>query len=230
MDKPDLSVVIPALNERENLERLIPSIQEVTQGLGIQAEVIVVDGPSRDSTSEAAARLGAVVCRQKERGYGGALMEGFATASAPYLLTMDADLSHPAVFIRDLWASRDMADMLIASRYVPGGGATVAGFRKILSIILNAVCRVVLSIPVRDLSSGFRLYRKDAVSQLTLESRDFDVLEEILVLGYNHGWRIKEVPFRYMPRESGSSHVRLLQFGWAYLKTLLKMRRLRFRR
>jgi dolichol-phosphate mannosyltransferase len=230
MDNLDLSVVIPALNERENLERLIPAIQEVARGLGIRAEIIVVDGPSRDGTSEAAAQLGAVVRRQSERGYGGALLEGFATAGAPYILTMDADLSHPAVFIRDLWASRDRAEMLIASRYVPGGGATVGGFRKILSIILNAVYRVVLSIPVRDLSSGFRLYRKDAVGRLALESRDFDVLEEILVLGYNRGWRIHEVPFRYMPRESGSSHVRLLHFGWAYLKTLLKMRRLRNRR
>lgn len=227
MSDVDLSVVIPALNERENLERLIPSIQQVVSDSGIRTEIVVVDGPSRDGTAEAAARLGAHVLRQKERGYGGALLAGFGAASAPYIVTMDADLSHPPTFIRDLWASRLKADMLIASRYVPGGGATVSFYRRILSVVLNSVYRVVLRVPVRDLSSGFRLYRKELLSKLRLKSRDFDVLEEILVLGVNQGWKILEVPFHYMPRESGSSHVRLIRFGWAYLKTLLKMWRLR---
>jgi dolichol-phosphate mannosyltransferase len=228
MNRVDLSVVIPALNERENLERLIPAIQQVTGELGIASEIIVVDGPSRDGTSEAAARLGARVVKQTERGYGGALLAGFEIAAAPHILTMDADLSHPAAFIRDLWTRRDEADLLIASRYVPGGGATVGAFRRILSLVLNVVYRIVLQLPVRDLSSGFRLYRRDELRRLKLESRDFDVQEEILVRGHNRGWRIREVAFHYMPREAGSSHVRLLQFGWAYLKTLVKMWRLRF--
>jgi hypothetical protein len=80
---------------------------------------------------------------------------------------------------------------------------------------------------VRDLSSGFRLYDAAVLRRVPLESRDFDVLEEILVRGHNQGWRIVEVPFHYMPREAGTSHVRLIEFGWAYLKTLIKMRRLR---
>jgi dolichol-phosphate mannosyltransferase len=228
MNRADLSVVIPALNERENLERLIPAIQQVVGELGIATQIVVVDGPSKDGTSEAAARLGATVVKQTERGYGGALIAGFATATAPFVLTMDADLSHPANFIRDLWARRGDAELLIASRYVAGGGATVGAFRRILSVILNVVYRIVLQLPVHDLSSGFRLYRLDALRGLKLESRDFDVLEEILVRGHRRGWRIGEVAFHYMPREAGSSHVRLLHFAWAYLKTLVRMWRLRF--
>ncbi len=81
--------------------------------------------------------------------------------------------------------------------------------------------------PLRDLSSGFRMYHHDVLSQLDLEARDFDVLEEILVKVYTHGWRIKEVPFHYMARVSGRSHAKLIKFGWAFLKTLIRMRRLR---
>jgi len=227
MNRVDLSIVIPALNERENLERLIPAVQDVVRELGIASEIVVVDGPSTDGTAEAAERLGAKVVRQRERGYGGALIEGFATAVAPHVLAMDGDLSHPANFIRDLWARREEGELVIASRYVPGGGATAHAFRRVLSVILNLVYRIVLRLPIRDLSSGFRLYRREALARLQIESRDFDVQEEILVRGIQHGWRIVEVPFWYMPREAGSSHVRLMQFGWAYLKTLVKMWRLR---
>ncbi len=225
-----MSVIIPALNERENIERLVPAIRAVAGELGVEAQVIVVDGPSMDGTAEAAGRAGAQVERQKERGYGGALMAGFAAASAPYIVTMDADLSHPAPFIAGLWKHRDEAELIIASRYVPGGGATVGGFRRVLSVILNAVYRVVLRLPVRDLSSGFRLYHAGAVTRLPLQSRDFDVLEEILVLGFNRGWQIREVPFHYMPRESGASHAKLIQFGLAYVRTLARMARLRYLR
>jgi dolichol-phosphate mannosyltransferase len=223
----ELAVIIPALNERENIENLVPAVQEVASGLGIRTEIIVVDGGSRDGTAEAAARLGARALPQQERGYGGALLAGFASAAAPYVITMDADLSHPPTFIADLWASKDQAELIIASRYVPGGKAVMSHSRRVLSLILNSVFRVALRLPVRDLSSGFRLYRQDALKRLHLQSRDFDVLEEILVLVYRQGWRILEVPFHYMPRRSGSSHAKLIRFGWAYLKTLARMWSLR---
>jgi|SRR5437870_2336308 len=227
LSAPDLSVIIPALNERDNLEHLLPAIFEIARAGGIRIEIIVADGPSHDGTAEVAAQLGARVVRQQERGYGGALLAGFAAAGAPYILTMDADLSHPPTFIKDMWARREDAELLIASRYVPGGGATVGIMRRILSIVLNGVFRFVLNLPIRDLSSGFRLYRRVALGQLQVEARDFDVQEEILVLGRNRGWRIVEIPFHYMPRKSGASHARLIQFGAAYVRTLLKLRRLK---
>ncbi|HWR52845.1 MAG TPA: glycosyltransferase [Bryobacteraceae bacterium] len=224
---PQLSIVIPALNERDNLVRLIPAVGDIAESIGITVEVLVVDGPSRDGTAKAAESLGARVIRQKERGYGGALLAGFAQASSPWLLTMDADLSHPPTFIRDLWERREEAELTIASRYVAGGKASMSRFRYVLSLILNTVYRAVLRVPVRDLSSGFRLYRASALHDLHLTSRDFDILEEILVLGCNRGWRVAEVPFHYMPRGSGSSHAKLIQFGWAYVRTLVRMVRLR---
>ncbi len=224
---PDLAVVIPAWNEQENLELLLPALREMVASLGLTAEIVVVDGGSRDCTYKAAERRGARVVRQQERGYGGALLAGFAATTAPYIVTMDADLSHRPVFLEDFWKRRDEAEVLIASRYVAGGQADMGWSRQVLSHLLNRICRRVLSLPLCDLSSGFRMYRRDVLAGLTLQARDFDVLEEILIRVHADGWRIQEVPFHYMARGSGRSHARLFKFGWAFLKTLVRMWRLR---
>jgi dolichol-phosphate mannosyltransferase len=226
-ETPDLSIVIPAINERENLELLLPSLWEVLQSIGVKGEVILVDGGSQDGTRQAAEARGARVLQQTEPGYGGALLAGFAAARAPYVLTMDADLSHRPSFIAEMWQARDQAHVLIASRYIHGGQAEMSWFRRILSKILNVTFARVLSLPYKDLSSGFRMYHSDTLKSLTIQARDFDVLEEILLRIYAEGWSIAELPFRYMSRGSGQSNAKLLKFGRAYLKTLLRMWRLR---
>jgi dolichol-phosphate mannosyltransferase len=225
---PDLSVVIPALNEAENLKSLLPLINQVVADLNVNAEVIVVDGGSADETKSIAPALGAQVVDQEERGYGGALVKGLAVARAPYVATMDADLSHPPIFLKDFWRERQTSDVLIASRYIPGGKADMAFSRRILSGLLNRTYAVLLGLKLRDLSSGFRMYDRRVVATLDLRARDFDVLEEILVKIHINGGQIKEVPFYYRYRHSGESHAKLWKFGWAYAKTLLRMCRLRY--
>jgi dolichol-phosphate mannosyltransferase len=224
---PDLAVIIPAWNERENLELLLPALKEVLSDLGLAAEIVVVDGGSRDGTREAALRRDARVVLQQERGYGGALLAGFAATEAPYIVTMDADLSHRPIFLEEFWRRRNDAEVLIASRYVPGGRADMGRVRRLLSHILNRTYGRVLSLPLRDLSSGFRMYRRDVLANLKIRARDFDVLEEILIRVHAEGWMILEVPFHYMARGSGRSHARLFKFGWAFLKTLVRMWQLR---
>lgn len=224
---PQLAIVIPTLNEKENLDLLLPALKEVVVGMGVTAEIVVVDGGSHDGTREAAEKRGARVILQTESGYGGALRAGFAATTASYIVTMDADLSHRPVFLDEFWRQRDEAEVLIASRYVVGGRADMGWFRRVLSHILNRTYRRALSLPVHDLSSGFRMYRRDVLNGLSFAARDFDALEEILIRVYAEGWRILEVPFQYMARGSGSSHVRLFKFGVAFAKTLLRMWRLR---
>jgi dolichol-phosphate mannosyltransferase len=224
----DLSVVIPALNEAENLKALLPLIHEVISDLGITAEIIVVDGGSVDDTKSIVKALNGRLVDQTERGYGGALLAGFAAARAPYLATMDADLSHPPIFLRDFWRERHNSDVLIASRYVQGGKADMAVGRRVLSTILNRTYGLLLGLKPKDLSSGFRMYDHKLIDRIDLRARDFDVLEEILVKIHINGGRIKEVPFHYRVRHSGQSHAKLVKFGWAYSKTLLRMCRLRY--
>ncbi len=223
----DISVIIPAWNERANLELLLPALRDTLASVADRWEILIVDGGSTDGTAEAARQRGATVIPQAERGYGGALLAGFAAARASYVITMDADLSHRPVFIEEFWRLRHEAEALIASRYVPGGRADMSGSRRILSHLLNRAYARALSLDVRDLSSGFRMYRSDVLREIRLEARDFDVLEEILIRVHGEGWRIREVPFHYTARGSGRSHARLFAFGWAYLKTLIRMWRLR---
>jgi SAM-dependent methyltransferase len=93
--------------------------------------------------------------------------------------------------------------------------------------MLNVTYTRVLSLPLHDISSGFRLYRRDTLEGLALRARDFDILEEILIKIYTQGFRVLELPFRYLIRGSGRSHARLVKFAWAYLKTLVRMWQLR---
>jgi hypothetical protein len=149
---PELAVIIPVLNERENLEILLPAAREEIAQLGISAEIAIVDGGSHDGTRETAQQRGARVVPQRERGYGGALLAGFAATAVPYIATMDANLSHRLVFLQDLWRKRDDAEVLIASRYIAGGRAYVGRVQPLLSHILNCTYRRALSL--RDLSAG----------------------------------------------------------------------------
>jgi ubiquinone/menaquinone biosynthesis C-methylase UbiE len=117
--------------------------------------------------------------------------------------------------------------VVIASRYVPGGGAHMPADRYYLSRILNAFFAVGLSIPIRDLSSGFRLYKGAVLRDQVYSARDFDILQQIVVKAYAEGWRVQEVPFTYEPREYGSSNARVLRVGRACLATFWQLWKLR---
>jgi dolichol-phosphate mannosyltransferase len=221
---PSLSVVIPALAEGPNLELLLPQLKAVLDGIGARYEVFIVTSDLDELTLKAAGRINASVIQQVERGYGGALLAGFAASRGQYILTMDADLSHPPAFVADLWSNRSGADVTVASRYIKGGRAIMPRSRYILSRTLNLIFRRGLGLAIQDLSSGFRIYRGDSVKELRLRSRDFDVLLEILVKSHLSGLRVAEIPFVYQPRQHGSSHARLFKFGIAYIRTFRHLR------
>jgi SAM-dependent methyltransferase len=217
-DEPELSVIIPALNEGPNLKILLPWLREVLDKLGVSYEIILVVQERDEDTVKAAEVSAARLLEQTSDGYGGALRDGFNVARGGFFLTMDADLSHRPTFVADLWRAKDGADVTIASRYVPGGSARMPRVRLVLSRVLNRVFRTGISMPIHDLSSGFRLYRAAALRQQSLSGRDFDLLEEILVRVYCDGWSVQEIPFEYSPRKHGSSTARLPRLGRAYLR------------
>jgi glycosyltransferase involved in cell wall biosynthesis len=223
----DISVILPVVNERENLEILIPRLMTLLGNAGLRSEILVVDGGSTDGTREAAAALGARVVAERGKGYAAAIATGFEEARGDWVLTLDADLSHDPDFVAKMWRARESGDVVIASRYARGGVAYTGAFRGFLSWLLNAFLRRVLSLPVRDLSSGYRLYRRSALEGLKFKSTNFEVLEEILVRLYAKGYSVVEVPFTYFPREAGRSHVRLFSFGMDQLRSAARMWKLR---
>ncbi|MFN7971861.1 MAG: glycosyltransferase [Acidobacteriota bacterium] len=224
---PQLSVVIPTHHEEGNIEPLLSKVKAVLDTLGATYEIVIVDVGSGDATIGRAQAMGARAFVQGEPGYGGALRDGFRLALGEFVVTMDADLSHDPVFIKDMWARRNDADMIIASRYVDGGKAEMPLFRYVLSRILNVTWSFILSLPLKDISSGFRMYRRRILPGLKLGSRDFDILEEIVLKVYAEGYRVLEIPLAYAPRQSGRSHARLFGFAKSYARTLFSMWRLR---
>lgn len=223
METCDVSVLIPALHEGENLRALLPSLRRVLDGLGARHEVLVIGRDVGDDTLAVARQLGARAIAQTLPGYGGALREGFREARGRYLITMDADLSHEPDFIAKLWAGRERADMVIASRYVRGGVAYMPLVRKWLSRVLNRTFTAGLGLDLFDISSGFRLYRADVLRSLALDGHDFNVLPEIAVRAHAAGWRIQEVPFTYFPRATGSSQARIVRVGINLARTFIRL-------
>lgn len=222
-----ITVLIPTFNEGANIGKLIPKIRSVLEGIGRDYELIVVDGGSTDNTQEVATSLGAKVLLQAKPGYGVALKEGFQAARGDYIITMDADFSHDPDFIKEMWLKRETADLIIASRYCPGGKSDASWDRRILSRVLNQFISFALSLPIKDFSSGFRMYKKSIVQSLNCTTDDYSFLEEILIRICGNGYKIEEIPFHYLTRKIGKSHIKLFKFGVSLISTLFKMWSLR---
>jgi SAM-dependent methyltransferase len=206
---------------------LLPWLTRVLDELELSYEFLVITNDCDTETIEASSREGARVLLLASAGYGAALVEGFKQSCGEYILTLDADLSHRPEFVRDMWKSRNAVDILIASRYVAGGTASMPRTRLYLSRLLNLAFRRGLSMPLHDMSSGFRLYRRSMLAPQALTGTDFDVLEEILVKAFCEGWRVQEIPFDYMPREHGTSSMRVTALGRAYLRAFWSLWKLR---
>jgi len=217
-----VSVLILARNEADNLDRLLPALAELLELEGVGYELVVVDAASPDNTAEVSRRHGARTVQQERPGYANALRQGFRCCSGDFVLALDADQSHRPEFIGTLFAAMDEADLVIASRYVTGGSAVMPASRRLLSLMLNRTFSVALGVPIRDLSSGFRLYRASLLREIETRGDHFDVLPELAALAVFGGRRVVEVPFRYHPREAGVSKARVLAFGPSYLRTLVR--------
>ncbi|MDO8757200.1 MAG: glycosyltransferase [Elusimicrobiota bacterium] len=222
----ELTVVVPTLNEEGSLRLVLPRLKAVFEKFGVRGEVLVVDGRSKDATVLVAEAGGARVLTQTGRGLGGALREGILAAGSPWIAVIDADGSHPPEILADMWRRRGEADLVIASRYVPGGSAVMGPVRQVLSRSLNLVSRIFLSLPVFDASGGFRLYRGELARAAAAEAsaNDFTIQQELLVGILSRGGRVLEIPFRYEPRLDGASKASALRLAPAYVRMLLKLR------
>lgn len=226
-NRVDCTIVIPTSNESENLSQLLPQIHRILKPLKIEYEIIIVNEKDDSVTHQIAIQNDANFFSSLTPGYGAMLLKGFQKGNGRFIITMDPDLSHPPEFLRILWEKRHTADVLIASRYIPGAKATMPSDRLVLSRSLNIVLSRGLDLGIRDMSSGFRLYRTQAVQFQEIQSRDLDILQELLVRAYMQGYRIQEIPFDYHPIKHGSSYRRVIRFGIVYFQTLFKLWQMR---
>lgn len=226
MTRPVLSIVIPVWAGEHNLPRLIPSLEETLGSLLPRREIIVAAGPG-SRMGDVARRMGADFVAAEGSGYGEILRAGLARAQGEYVVTMDADFSHRPGYLRTMWHHRHRAEVLLGSRYVRGAYAEMRGTRRFASRLLNFVYRKMLALPYRDLSSGFRLYRRAVLDDVGPPSgQGLDALLELVVKAYCQGWRIAEVPFWYQGARPWT-RTRMVHLGLGYLRVLGRLFALR---
>lgn len=226
-DACELTVLIPTLNEGTHLAGLLAQVKAAVARLTPSFEFLVIDGGSRDDTAAQARAFGARVEQQKGRGFGAAIREGLEQSRGTWVLAMDADGSHPVRFFSELWDKRQGNDLVIASRFVPGGGGDMPWHRYWLSWWLNTVTRHFLGLSIRDSSSGLRLYRRSAMQGLPWSAEDFSIQQEALVYLLAKGGRAAEIPFFYEPRIGGESKADVLLLARRYLRMLYRLKRVR---
>lgn len=211
-------VLICTYNERENLPKLFEAIRQVA----VDVDILVVDDHSPDRTADwvreqqsidPAIRL---IERSGKRGLGTAIRSGMQYAiehGYHWLLNLDGDLSHDPKSIPDLLAKRESSDLVIGSRYVPGGGLQGCSWRRIaVSRCANHLARWIVGWSIQDCSSAYRLYRVEMLRKLdlnALKETGYGFLEEILAHLLKAGARVSEVPIVYQERRLGESKISL---------------------
>ena len=214
-------VVVPTFNEAENIEAIVAAIRDVLLDASPDGfRVLVVDDGSPDGTGRLADGLAArhadveVLHRPRRGGLGPAYLAGFARAldaGAAYVFEMDADFSHdPADLPRLLRAVRDgEADLVLGSRYVAGGGVTDWGpLRRFVSHAGSWYARLVLGVGIRDLTGGFKCFRRSVLEGIdlpTVRSRGYGFQVELTYRALMAGFRVRELPIVFRNRRRGKS-------------------------
>lgn len=207
---------------------ILPRLKDELGKLALRSEILVIDTMTKmDDTEGACIAGGARYCvRTGGNDYGCAVRTGIALACGDYVICMDADGSHSPEFIKDLYESRGKADVVIASRYVKGGGTENSFMLILMSRIVNVVYSLLLGLPCRDVSNSFKLYRRADLQSLCLTSKNFDIVEEILFKLKKTKGRltILEIPYFFKERQFGQTKRNLVLFIISYLGTLLRLR------
>ncbi len=221
-----LAVIIPTYNERDNIERIVREVLD----LGIVSFLLIVDDSSPDGTGNMADKLAAanlrVLHRPKKQGLGAAYVAGFrsvlglpAQAGLPVekVITMDADFSHNPKDIPRLVEAAANSDIVVGSRYIPGGA--IFGWdtrRKLLSWVGTRVARILLGLRVKDCTAGFKCYDRRFLESLDLNavsSQGYAFQVEMLFFAKTQGYSVKEIPITFKERTFGKSKVDLKEMG-----------------
>ena len=225
---PVLSIIVPTYNERDRLPELVSAIFAAYASEELDGELIVVDDNSPDGTGALAEELArrhriTVVHRAGKLGLGTAVIAGFAAASAPIVGVIDADMSHPPALLPRMLAimRHTGADVVIASRYIDGGGTQ--NWPLVRLVMSRLACVMARSLtPVRDATSGFFLIRKDLASGVRISAGGFKICLELLVRGRPRN--VVEMPYVFVGRTAGESKMNLKE-ALGYLVQLRDLRR-----
>lgn len=224
-----ITIVIPEFHGPQGLEQAVALACRAAHDLvGEEFEIVVAlgRGASAPSTKALGARQVRVV-QAGAGGYGAALAAGLRAARGGHVVIFDAEGHSDATVIGNLWAHRHTAELIVASRYVEGGAARMSPVRLVLSRALNLLFRRGLSVAVTDLTSGYRLVARSALSHILPQARGYSSLAEMVVRAHVAGYRVAEVPFVYRATGKAGLWRRLSSLAFDYLRTFVQLWRLR---
>ncbi len=223
--RPEVSFVIPCLNEAETLAACIAKARQFIETSGVAAEIVVADNGSTDGSREIARAAGARVISVREKGYGNALLGGVAAARGTYVIMGDADDSYNFAevwpFLEKLREGYDLVmGNRLAGRVMPG--AMPWTHRWIGNPVLTGLGRLFFAAPVGDFHSGLRAFRRDAIASLRLSTTGMEFASEMVIKATLQGLRIAEVPITlYRDGRSRPPHLRSFHDGWRHLRFML---------
>lgn len=211
-----VSIVIPTLNEEQNLQKVLRSIPKDIY------EVIIVDGHSKDKTVEIAKKFGAKVVFD-DKGKGSALRKGMKTAKGDIVIMMDADCSHKSSEIGLLTEGIKAGfDVCMGSRFIQGGGTEdMSWYREIGNKFFVFLVNLIWRMNYSDLCYGYRSFRKNCINKLDLKEDGFGIETEISIKAAKKKLRILEVPSYEKARDSGEGRLRTFNDGWQIFKTII---------
>lgn len=221
-----LSVVIPALNEAENIPAVIDAVpvQQLREA-GWHTEIVIVDNASTDGTGDLAADLGAKVVYQPLRGYGNAYQAGFAAVSSEVIATGDADRTYPFEALPELLTYLDEhdVDFLTTNRLHAANRRAMKASHFIANHVLSATSRVLFGHQVRDSQSGMWVFRRKVWQGISVTAPGMAFSQEIKNASIRAGFRVREVPIEYRLR-GGQVKLKALSDGWSNLRSLFTHR------
>lgn len=219
---PSVSVVIPTLNEAQNLPHVLPRIPDWV------LEVLIIDGGSTDQTVQVAKRLRSdvVIVEDLTPGKGAALRRGFEAAAGDIIVMLDADGSmDPAEIARFVGVLLDGSQYAKGSRFLHGGGTDdMEWYRKVGNLALTHLVRLGFGGRYSDLCYGYNAFWKSAIDSLDLDADGFEIETLMNIRALRAGLSITEVPSFESERIHGTSHLNTITDGWRVLKTILSER------
>ncbi len=223
--EPELTILMPCLNEAETLAACISRAQQWMQQQGVAGEILVADNGSSDGSPAIAQRMGARVAHIAQKGYGSALLGGIAAARGTYIIMGDADASYDFGNLSPFLARLRAGDDLVMGNRFNGGiapGAMPPLHRYLGNPVLSAIGRLFFRSSIGDFHCGLRGFRKDAMLRLDLRTTGMEFASEMVVKATLHGLRIAEVPTTLSPDgRSRAPHLRSWRDGWRHLRFLL---------
>ncbi|MFN8175913.1 MAG: glycosyltransferase family 2 protein [Solirubrobacteraceae bacterium] len=219
---PRVSVVIPCLNEAENIEECVTRAWTALREHGIAGEVVVADNGSSDGSAEIAAAAGARVVEERRRGYGSAYLAGFAAARGEFIVMADADLTYDFAYIpRFARELEEGADLVMGDRMDNiAKGAMPWHHRYIGNPALSGVLNLFYRTGVRDAHCGMRGVRRSALPALDLRTSGMEFASEMVIRAAKAKLEIRQFPIEYHPR-GGESKLSSFRDGWRHLRYLL---------